>query len=53
MAEIMKYTQEGFNKLKEEYEFRSKIERERIKVAITPRTRSLSGGFERYPANCL
>lgn len=34
MAEIMKYTQEGFNKLKEEYEFRSKIERERIKVAI-------------------
>ena len=34
MAEFMKYTQEGFNKLKEEYEFRSKIERERIKVAI-------------------
>ncbi len=34
MAEIMKYTQEGFNKLKEEYEFRSKEERERIKVAI-------------------
>ena len=34
MAEIMKYTQEGFNKLKAEYEFRSKEERERIKVAI-------------------
>ena len=34
MAEIMKYTQEGFAKLKEEYEFRSKEERERIKVAI-------------------
>ena len=34
MAEMMKYTQEGFNKLKEEYEFRSKIERERIKTAI-------------------
>ena len=34
MAEIMKYTQEGFNKLKEEYDFRSKVERERIKVAI-------------------
>ena len=34
MAELMKYTQEGFNKLKEEYDFRSKIERERIKVAI-------------------
>ena len=34
MANVMKYTQEGFNKLKEEYEFRSKIERERIKVAI-------------------
>ncbi|MBQ8850332.1 MAG: transcription elongation factor GreA [Clostridia bacterium] len=34
MAEIMKYTQEGFAKLKEEYEFRSKVERERIKVAI-------------------
>lgn len=34
MAEMMKYTQEGFNKLKEEYEFRSKTERERIKVAI-------------------
>ena len=34
MAEMMKYTQEGFNKLKEEYEFRSKVERERIKVAI-------------------
>ena len=34
MAEIMKYTQEGFAKLKEEYEFRSKEERERIKIAI-------------------
>ena len=34
MAELMKYTQEGFNKLKEEYDFRSKVERERIKVAI-------------------
>ena len=34
MAEIMRYTQEGFAKLKEEYEFRSKTERERIKVAI-------------------
>ncbi len=34
MAEIMKYTQEGFAKLKEEYEFRSKSERERIKAAI-------------------
>ncbi len=34
MAEIMKYTQEGFAKLKEEYEFRSKVERERIKAAI-------------------
>jgi transcription elongation factor GreA len=34
MAEIMKYTREGFAKLKEEYEFRSKEERERIKVAI-------------------
>ena len=34
MAEMMKYTQEGFAKLKEEYEFRTKEERERIKVAI-------------------
>ena len=34
MAELMKYTQEGFAKLKEEYDFRSKVERERIKVAI-------------------
>ena len=34
MAEFMKYTREGFAKLKEEYEFRSKEERERIKVAI-------------------
>ena len=34
MAEIMKYTREGFAKLKEEYEFRSKEERERIKLAI-------------------
>ena len=34
MAEIMKYTQEGFAKLKEEYDFRTKEERERIKVAI-------------------
>ena len=34
MAEILKYTQEGFEKLKEEYEFRTKEERERIKVAI-------------------
>ncbi len=34
MAEFMKYTQEGFAKLKEEYDFRSKVERERIKVAI-------------------
>ena len=34
MAKIMRYTQEGFAKLKEEYEFRSKTERERIKVAI-------------------
>ena len=30
----MKYTQEGFEKLKAEYEFRTKEERERIKVAI-------------------
>ena len=34
MAEMMKYNQEGFAKLKEEYEFRTKEERERIKVAI-------------------
>ena len=34
MAEIMKYTQEGFEKLKQEYDFRTKEERERIKVAI-------------------
>ena len=34
MAEIMKYTQEGFEKLKEEYDFRTREERERIKVAI-------------------
>ena len=34
MAEILKYTQEGFEKLKEEYAFRTKEERERIKVAI-------------------
>ena len=34
MAEIMKYTREGFAKLKEEYDFRSKEERERIKAAI-------------------
>ena len=34
MAEMMKYTQEGFAKLKEEYEFRTKEERERIKIAI-------------------
>ena len=33
MAEIMKYTRDGFAKLKEEYEFRTKEERERIKVA--------------------
>ncbi len=31
---VMKYTQEGFEKLKQEYEFRTKEERERIKVAI-------------------
>ncbi|MBO5939163.1 MAG: transcription elongation factor GreA [Clostridia bacterium] len=34
MATILKYTQEGFEKLKAEYEFRTKEERERIKVAI-------------------
>ena len=30
----MKYTREGFEKLKQEYDFRTKEERERIKVAI-------------------
>ena len=30
----MKYTREGFEKLQEEYDFRTKEERERIKVAI-------------------
>ncbi len=34
MAAVFKYTQEGFEKLKAEYEFRTKEERERIKVAI-------------------
>ena len=34
MANVMKYTQEGFEKLKAELSFRSKEERERIKVAI-------------------
>ncbi len=34
MAEMQKYTQEGFEKLKQEYDFRTKEERERIKVAI-------------------
>ena len=34
MAAILKYTQEGFEKLKAEYDFRTKEERERIKVAI-------------------
>ena len=34
MANVLKYTKEGFEKLKEEYAFRSKEERERIKVAI-------------------
>lgn len=34
MASVMKYTQEGFEKLQEELSFRSKEERERIKVAI-------------------
>ena len=34
MATVLKYTQEGFEKLKQEYDFRSKEERERIKVAI-------------------
>ena len=34
MANVMKYTQEGFEKLQEELSFRSKEERERIKVAI-------------------
>ena len=34
MAEMQKYTQEGFEKLKQDYDFRTKEERERIKVAI-------------------
>lgn len=34
MAQMQKYTREGFEKLKEEYDFRTKEERERIKVAI-------------------
>jgi transcription elongation factor GreA len=34
MAELQKYTREGFEKLKQEYDFRTKEERERIKVAI-------------------
>ncbi len=34
MATELKYTKEGFEKLKEEYAFRTKEERERIKVAI-------------------
>ncbi len=34
MAAVLKYTREGFEKLKQEYDFRSKEERERIKVAI-------------------
>ena len=34
MAAVQKYTQEGFEQLKKEYEFRAKEERERIKVAI-------------------
>ncbi len=34
MAEVLKYTKEGFEKLKEEYTFRTTEERERIKVAI-------------------
>lgn len=34
MATVMKYTQEGFEKLQAELSFRSKEERERIKVAI-------------------
>ena len=34
MANVLKYTKEGFEKLQEEYAFRSKEERERIKVAI-------------------
>ncbi len=34
MAELLKYTQEGFEKLKQEYDFRTKEERERIKTAI-------------------
>ena len=34
MANVLKYTKEGFEKLQEELSFRSKEERERIKVAI-------------------
>ncbi len=34
MAQTQKYTREGFEKLKQEYDFRTKEERERIKVAI-------------------
>ena len=34
MAVEQKYTREGFEKLKEEYETRSKVERERILNAI-------------------
>ncbi len=34
MAQMQKYTREGFEKLKQEYDFRTKEERERIKVAI-------------------
>ena len=34
MSEVQKYTQEGFAKLKEEYERRTKVDRERIVAAI-------------------
>ena len=34
MSEAQKYTQEGFAKLKEEYERRTKVDRERIVAAI-------------------
>ena len=34
MAQMQKYTKEGFEQLKKEYDFRTKEERERIKVAI-------------------
>lgn len=34
MSEMQKYTKEGFEKLKEEYERRTKVERERIVAAI-------------------